>query len=211
MRAAPLKIVETLRARAGRGAPTARGSAQGGAVRLLADRVGHVRFCPADVYRCLQMSTNEDISRPPEGRHMLSNVNADVHAPVDGCSRMLTKADVSHPSPGVRGAGPASRGTRAAREKPRKAKLHLGFCLGRPWLSLAFCAGRSQGKPIEAKESQGSRDRKWRPAEGTPARRYSAAFTSKPRAVRSALSCSAIRNASSSAWLPFRRGSQCVW
>ena len=40
---------------------------------------------------------------------------------------------------------------------------------------------------------------------------YSAAFTSKPRWMRSDFSISEIRKASSSAWPPLRRGSQWVW
>ncbi|NUQ36031.1 MAG: hypothetical protein HUU29_13950, partial [Planctomycetaceae bacterium] len=124
---------------------------------------------------------------------MLTPMFARMLTDVYGCSRLLTFR-APPPVNRVAVAGPA-RFRAQALKKPRKAKVHLGFRLGRPWLSLAFGAGKSQGKPTKAKESQGARGRIRRPSEGAPARRYSAAFTSKPRAVRSAFNCSAIRKA----------------
>lgn len=132
---------------------------------------------PTEAYECL-------LHAGGRGR----GCDADAYAHVDGCLRMLTFVDASHP-PGVdtvrRAPGRESRQRRAfagttafgigggsvasaracvwARSpKPgaRKAKKSQGggwLLPGRPWLFLAFAAGKSQEKPTKAKESQGLR------------------------------------------------------
>lgn len=142
----------------------ARGSAMPGrGSRARAAGRRNVPFLSPNVPECLRMSTNEDISGPLRVSHGAATGGARrprAGCRADGVPSMPTSCVGAQGRAVAVRARDSGRGAPAAvgaRAKAKKSQGAAWLSEGSPWLSLAFTAGKSQGKPIKAKESQASR------------------------------------------------------